>query len=99
MLVQEGLTNARKHAPGGELHLRIVTTGTQLVTELIAEPGRAPVLNLPSAHHGLIGLRERAELLGGTLTRILHEDDTHTLRMTLPTAAVAPESDQSTQRD
>lgn len=83
-LAQEGLTNARKHAPGAEVHLRIVTTGTRVVTELVAEPGRAPALDLPSAHHGLVGLRERAELLGGTLTRTLHEDGAHTLRMTLP---------------
>lgn len=76
-LAQEGLTNARKPAPGAEVHLRIVT-------EPVAEPGRGPALDLPSAHHGLVGLRERAELLGGTLTRTLHEDGTHTLRMTLP---------------
>lgn len=84
-LAQEGLTNARKHAPGAEVRLLIVTTGTRVVAELVAEPGRTPALDLPSAHHGLVGLRERAELLGGTLTRTLHEDGTHTLRMTLPT--------------
>lgn len=83
-LVQEGLTNARKHAPGADAHLTITTTGTRVTVQLTADPPQAPPLNLPSAHHGLVGLRERAELLGGTLTRALREDGTHTLTMTLP---------------
>ncbi|MFJ4295609.1 hypothetical protein [Curtobacterium sp. NPDC089689] len=72
-LVQEGLTNARKHAPGAEVHLQITTTGGRVLTELVAEPGR------PSAHHAMVGLRECAELLGGTLTRTLGEEGTHIL--------------------
>jgi signal transduction histidine kinase len=84
-LVQEGITNARKHAPGAAVHLRITTTPAQVLVDLTADPPTAPPLDLPSAHHGLIGLRERAELLGGTLTRTLREDGTHTLRLALPT--------------
>lgn len=84
--VQEGLTNARKHAPGADVHLSITTTGSRAAIELVAEPPRHAPLALPSAHHGLIGLRERAELLGGSLTRSLTKDGTHTLRMMLPAA-------------
>lgn len=86
--VQEGLTNARKHAPGADVHLSITTTGNRAAIELVADPPRQAPLALPSAHHGLIGLRERAELLGGSLTRSLAKDGTHTLRMTLPAATI-----------
>lgn len=83
-LVQEGLTNARKHAPGAEVHLVITTSTSHVEVEFVADPPQGPPLDLPSAHHGLVGLRERAELLGGSLTRRLSEDGTHTLRMSLP---------------
>jgi signal transduction histidine kinase len=64
-IVQEALTNARRHAPGAavdvelryddnELHLRIRDNG----------PGpKQP----PSGGHGLLGMRERALAVGGTL--------------------------------
>lgn len=96
-LVQEGLTNARKHAPGADVHLRISTTSTRAMVELIANPPERAPLAFPSAHHGLIGLRERAELLGGSFTRFLAEDGTHILRMHLPnvttTGAVSTDAD------
>lgn len=83
-LVQEGLTNARKHAPGAAVHFAVRTTANRVVASLTADPPQGPPMELPSAHHGLVGLRERAELLGGTLTRTLAADGTHTLVMTLP---------------
>lgn len=83
-LVQEGLTNARKHAPGADVHLTLRSGGSRIITELTANPPRGLPLDLPSAHHGLIGLRERAELLGGSLSRTLHDDGRHTLTMYLP---------------
>lgn len=63
--VQEGLTNARKHAPGARVSVEITTAGDHIV--LIIENGRAAhePLSLPSSGHGLIGLRERANNLGG----------------------------------
>ncbi|WP_065961626.1 histidine kinase [Curtobacterium sp. UCD-KPL2560] len=100
-LVQEGLTNARKHAPGAAVHLTISTSGTRVSVELVAEPPQGPPLDLPSAHHGLVGLRERAELLGGSLERHLGDDGTHTLRMTLPaprTTTGPPAPDQPDRR-
>lgn len=86
-LVQEGLTNARKHAPGADVHLTITSSSTRVIAELTADPPKGPPLDLPSAHHGLVGLRERAALLGGSLTRVLDPDGTHTLRMQLPASA------------
>lgn len=64
---QEGLTNIAKHAPGAKatLQLHITTREARLVLTNSA-PTRAPH-PLPSDRNGLLGLRERAELLGGSL--------------------------------
>ncbi|WP_030939379.1 sensor histidine kinase [Streptomyces sp. NRRL S-646] len=66
--VQEALTNVRKHAPGARAEVRLWHDTQHFgVTVTNTAPTRASVA-LPSARHGLIGLRERAELLDGTLT-------------------------------
>ncbi|MFG2271272.1 sensor histidine kinase [Streptomyces chartreusis] len=66
--VQEALTNVRKHAPGARAEIRLWHDAQHYgVTVTNTAPTR-PSVALPSARHGLIGLGERAELLGGTLT-------------------------------
>ena len=68
--VQEALTNVRKHAPGSTVtvHLTRASGALQVtVTNTPGSPDAAPLL-LPSGGHGLIGLHERAQQLGGTLT-------------------------------
>lgn len=66
--VQEGLTNVRKHAPGAKVHVRVFRDGHAVqATVHNARPTGDP-LRLPGSHQGLIGLRERADLVGGTLT-------------------------------
>lgn len=62
---QEALTNVRKHAEASEVtvHLAYSDTGVELTVE-----NRGPARpSLVSSGFGLIGLRERAELLGGRL--------------------------------
>ncbi|MCJ1701793.1 histidine kinase [Rathayibacter festucae] len=86
-LVQEGLTNARKHAPGAGVSLRITASRDELCVELLTGSATAPPLDLPSAHHGLIGLRERAELLGGALEAALRDNGTHLLILRIPLPA------------
>jgi signal transduction histidine kinase len=66
--VQEALTNARKHATGPEVVVRASTEPHGLVVE-VRSTGRARVQPvLPGSGYGIVGLRERAELLGGTVT-------------------------------
>ncbi|WP_336115687.1 sensor histidine kinase [Streptomyces sp. PTD9-10] len=66
--VQEALTNVRKHAPGATATVRIRhKDGTLHATVTNTAPTRR-AFALPSAHHGLVGLAQRAELLGGTVT-------------------------------
>jgi signal transduction histidine kinase len=69
-IVQEALTNVRKHAPGGTALVRV--TGAPGQGLRIAVRNREPVpevaaSTLPGAGAGLLGLRERVALAGGTL--------------------------------
>jgi signal transduction histidine kinase len=69
-VAQEALTNVRKHAGADrvELHLRYEPEGVRLVVEDFASAGAAPASADPDGGgYGLTGMRERAELLGGTL--------------------------------
>jgi signal transduction histidine kinase len=69
-VAQEALTNVRKHA-GAErvvIHLGYEPGGVRLVVEDFAAPGAAPPdSGSDDGGYGLTGMRERAELLGGTL--------------------------------
>jgi signal transduction histidine kinase len=66
-IVQEGMTNAAKHAPGTAL--RIVVSGSPAdgVTVELRNPLGLQPGSTPGAGLGLVGLSERAELRGGTL--------------------------------
>ncbi|MER6558027.1 histidine kinase [Streptomyces sp. NPDC001027] len=65
--VQEALTNVRKHAPGASAVVRLwrAEDGTAFGVTITNTAPTRPSLPLPGSRHGLIGLRERAELLGG----------------------------------
>jgi signal transduction histidine kinase len=66
----EALTNARKHAPGQPVTLCLTfgpaLVAVSVVNPLPSVPGLGP-LAAAGAGYGLTGLRERAELAGGTL--------------------------------
>lgn len=66
--VQEALTNVRKHAPGARAEVRLWHDAQHFGLTITNTAPTRPSVALPSARHGLIGLRERAELLDGTLT-------------------------------
>jgi signal transduction histidine kinase len=85
--VQEALTNVRKHAPGATATVRIRHRGDTLRATVTNTAATRPALRLPGAHHGLVGLRQRAALLGGTVTSGPTPDGGHTLCLTLPADA------------
>ncbi|MFI0466285.1 sensor histidine kinase [Saccharopolyspora sp. 5N102] len=67
-LVQEGLTNARKHAPGAPVVVRITgEPGDQLAAEIVNERQSTPSAQPAGSGEGLRGLAERAALVGGRL--------------------------------
>jgi signal transduction histidine kinase len=82
--VQEGLTNIAKHAPGATASLDLsIDTRRVCVTLINSRPTRMPD-QLPSDRNGLLGLRERAELLGGSLQAGPLADGGYRLSMRLP---------------
>ena len=66
-IVQEGVTNARKHAPGQLLRVGLSGSPTSGVTFTLHNRVVDPSPNTPGAGLGLVGIRELAELSGGHL--------------------------------
>lgn len=82
-IVQEALTNARKHAPHTKLSLSITGDPDQGLTIVARNPlGRAG--QVPGAGVGLLGLGERAQMVGGTLTHRIDDEGRFELRAWLP---------------
>ena len=86
-IVQEGLTNARKHAPGALVRVRVAAPAEGELTVEVSNraPLRpVPAPALPGAGSGLIGLGERVELAGGELRHEIAGDGDFVLTATLP---------------
>ncbi|MEO3821501.1 histidine kinase [Plantactinospora sp. B24E8] len=69
-IVREALTNANKHAPGAPVEVRLDradNTGMLLVSVVNERPSPGSVGHRPGGGRGLVGLRERVRLIGGTL--------------------------------
>jgi signal transduction histidine kinase len=65
-VVQEGLTNAHKHAPGASITIGLRYEPDSLVVEVANGPVTEPVRgDVASGGQGLTGLEERARLVGG----------------------------------
>ncbi|WP_405633782.1 sensor histidine kinase [Streptomyces sp. NBC_01174] len=65
-VVQEGLTNAHKHAPGASISIGLRYEPDSLVVEVANGPVAEPVPSgVASGGQGLTGLEERARLVGG----------------------------------
>jgi len=88
-LVQEGLNNAWKHGGGAEVDVSVVERD-QTVVIRVHDNGLGFV---PDAHHegfGLIGVRERVALAGGTLSVQASPGAGTTLEASLPARRRAP---------
>ena len=86
-IVQEGLTNARKHAPGAMVRIQLSGSPEDGVDLLLRNAvGFASAPAAPGAGLGLVGLSERAQLRGG---RLEHRKDgtTFVLHGWIPWAA------------
>ena len=85
-VVQEAITNVRKHAPGSTARVRIEYTPDELLisidSDLVAQhsPGQGG--------HGLTGMRERVELYRGRLETGPADDGTFRVMAHIPYAAV-----------
>ncbi|GAA3838224.1 histidine kinase [Streptomyces chiangmaiensis] len=66
-VAQEAMTNVRKHAPGAKVHIRLEYAEHQVMLDVRDSGGSPGELTGTGAGYGLLGMRERAELLGGSL--------------------------------
>jgi signal transduction histidine kinase len=96
-VVQEGLTNARKHAPGRPVRVLLAgKPGGRLVVELANPVGPAdPVIN--GSGTGLIGLTERVRLAGGEIDHTISADGEFVLRAWLPWPAETAETAETAE--
>jgi signal transduction histidine kinase len=86
-IVQEALTNVRKHAPGARVRVevRYLPDGVRLAVHNTA-PSRAADAELAGSGSGagLAGLRERVELIGGSFSYGPDGDGGFTVEASLP---------------
>lgn len=64
-IVQEALSNVVRHAPGASTHVRVSVDDGRLTVQVENE-ARADVGPSGPPGHGLVGIQERAAILGGT---------------------------------
>jgi signal transduction histidine kinase len=83
-VVQEGLTNAVRHAAGARVRIAVEHAPDAVRVE-VADSGGAPAQGVgPGNGRGLIGLRERLAVLGGTLEAGPRLTGGYRLRAVLP---------------
>lgn len=84
-IAQEGLTNARKHAPGAEVTVRVAGAPVDgLTVDVSNPPPPGAVPRVPGSGQGLIGLTERATLVGGRLVHGPADDGGFRVQAWLP---------------
>jgi len=71
-LIQEALTNVRKHAPASRVQVRLGYEPDRLRIEVSDDGGpagaaAAPARDASDSGHGLIGMRERVQVYGGRM--------------------------------
>jgi signal transduction histidine kinase len=85
--VQEALTNVRKHAPGATARIELWQDSDHIGVTITNTPPTRPSLALPGSQHGLVGLRERADILHGTLNAGPTTEGGYRVRLRVPLAA------------
>jgi signal transduction histidine kinase len=93
-IVQEALTNARRHAPGAAVDVELRYTSDALLLRIRDNgPGppfasaQAPVPAREAGGHGLVGMRERAAAVGGDLLTDAAPGGGFLIEATLPAKA------------
>ena len=86
-IAQEAVTNVLKHAGAGRIWIKLHTEAKRLYLRIV-DDGRgfdeAGAFNSVGGHFGLIGMRERAERMGGELKLTSHPGEGTQLEVTAP---------------
>ena len=84
-VVQEALTNVRKHAPGSVAAVSIAYGRADVTIRVENETGAtAPASDSPGGGHGLLGMRERVTLYEGTMSAGARRDGGFAVDVRLP---------------
>ncbi|WP_218577961.1 ATP-binding protein [Phytohabitans rumicis] len=83
-IVQEALSNAIRHAPGATVTVEVAYRPADLVIRVVNTAPTAPAPSPSDGGHGLLGMRERVAMLGGTLATGPTPDRGYEVTATLP---------------
>jgi signal transduction histidine kinase len=85
-IIQEALSNAGRHAAGAPVAVSVRQDRHAMVLQVASAPG-VPAARTVNGHrpgHGLTGMQERVELLGGSLSAGPVPDGSFVVRAVLP---------------
>ncbi|MGW2831245.1 sensor histidine kinase [Streptomyces sp. NPDC001286] len=87
-VLQEALTNVLKHAPGAHARVELAYRAGEMALA-VSDDGKGvnPARKRERGGHGLIGMRERAKLYGGTIVVGPRSEGGFGVHLTLPTSA------------
>ncbi|MFF1447911.1 histidine kinase [Streptomyces sp. NPDC058274] len=95
-IVQEALSNALRHAPGSLAEVQLTYFAHGLKVRVVNSRGGSPAPPSQGAGHGLLGMRERAAMLGGSLVATHTTDGGFAVDAYLPGTATTALDDNST---
>lgn len=92
-ILQEALSNALRHAPAAPAAVEVRYEAERLRLRVRNDRPRVPGANpvVGAAGHGIVGMRERAAMLGGTLSAGPTSDGGYMVEAVLPLAATPAE--------
>jgi signal transduction histidine kinase len=83
-ICQEALTNVARHAGAGRVTVRLVATPDE-VRLLVRDDGRGfDPSRVPEDRHGVVGMRERADNIGGSIEVQSSRDGGTRVEVTVP---------------
>ncbi|WP_329198942.1 sensor histidine kinase [Streptomyces sp. NBC_01435] len=93
-IVQEALANVIRHAPGARTRISVTSDGAHLTVLVVNDRAEQPdsPLETSGTGHGLVGMRERVRLTGGTLDTGPLPDGGFRVAARLPLTPATPEA-------
>lgn len=100
-VVQEALTNVLKHAAGATARIQLAYHAQHIDVSVSNSTGKGVIQDRvrTGGGHGLIGMRERAKLYGGTISIGPLDEGGFAVRLTLPTSAQPRHGDATPRHD
>ncbi|MFE6866665.1 sensor histidine kinase [Kitasatospora sp. NPDC057692] len=86
-IVQEALSNTLRHAPGATARVELAYGPAALGLRILNGPAGQAARPSPGAGHGVLGMRERAAMLGGELSAGTTPDGGYEVTALLPVPA------------